>query len=357
MLGFALVVALTSLGGGVARADGYAGSWREGPKRIEVRVGAWPAACGPRPEATSAASGREARVEVRGDHLTIRGSRTRRTDGCWSDNHALRRAFASYEAGRWTSLCRTPAGEARAETGEYTLRATTNDSLEFRGTTELAWTIEGARCTATLIETQSFERVSTFPTTPIDAGTDAGRAEVVAPILPPPTTGTGPPPTRTNTGTPHAEVVDVRGLVASRDDLRPRDPRGAIREPASREGGAGSESQIVAKTDPRRGSTAQLAAAAIVAVLALCFLGIWIALRRREAAMLSRRPRGRDVPIRRGRAGGGPAPLEPHGASPAEPTRPRPAAAAARRCPICGDLFPDTLRYCPKDGVELPPAD
>ena len=148
-----------------ARADGpYEGEWRAGPTRIDVSVQSWGGDCGQRPQSTTVHGGGTVRITQEGDHLVLRGQRTARTDGCWSDNRAVHRVSSSYQAGTWRTVCRTAPADSRAETGEYTLRAATPDRLEFRDLSRYNWRLNESRCVATMTATQTFERSRTEPT-------------------------------------------------------------------------------------------------------------------------------------------------------------------------------------------------
>jgi hypothetical protein len=144
-----------------AHADGpYEGEWRSGAMQIEVAVESWGADCGPRPQSTTVPGGATVRVTQSGDDLTFHGRPPRSTRGCWSENAAVRRVSARYQAGTWTIVCRTPEDDPRGEVGTYTLHAVGNDRIEFRDVSRYDWRLNTSHCRATITSTQTFERVA-----------------------------------------------------------------------------------------------------------------------------------------------------------------------------------------------------
>ncbi len=143
-----------------ARADGpYEGAWRASASRMDVAIRSWGADCGPRPQSVSSGGGGSVQVTQDGDHLIFRGQRVTRTDGCWSENRAVRKVSTSVQGGTWRTVCRTPPGDSRGETGTYTVRANGGDSLSFTDVSEYDWALNASRCTATITTTQSFSRM------------------------------------------------------------------------------------------------------------------------------------------------------------------------------------------------------
>ncbi len=162
---------------GSARADGpYEGAWRASATRVDVAVRSWGADCGPRPQSFSSGGGGTVQVTQEGDHLVFRGQRTTRTDGCWSENRAVRRVSTSVQGGTWRTVCRTPPGDSRGETGTYTLRANGGDALAFTDVSEYDWALNASHCTATITTTQSFSRTRTVVAEPTPPGTPTERA-------------------------------------------------------------------------------------------------------------------------------------------------------------------------------------
>jgi len=156
---------------GSARADGpYEGAWRASATRVDVAVRSWGTDCGPRPQSFSSGGGGTVQVAQEGDHLVFRGQRTTRTDGCWSENRAVRRVSTSVQGGTWRTVCRTAPGDSRGETGTYTLRANGGDALAFTDVSEYDWALNASHCTASITTTQSFSRTRTAvaePTPPV----------------------------------------------------------------------------------------------------------------------------------------------------------------------------------------------
>lgn len=162
----------------VARADGpFEGDWRQGATSIDVQVQTWGADCGPRPQSSSVPARGTVHVTQDGDHLAF-GAR-RSTRGCWSDNRAVRLVSSRVGSGTWTILCRTPADDPRRETGNYTLRASGQERIELRDETAYDWTLNESHCTATVVSTQTFERIAgaATPATPVEPVTPVEPAE------------------------------------------------------------------------------------------------------------------------------------------------------------------------------------
>ncbi len=150
-----------------ARADGpYDGAWRTGAERVEVTIRSWGADCGPRPQSSSSPGGATVQITQEGDHLVFRGGRTLRTDGCWSENRAVRRVSTSVQGGTWRTVCRTPPGDSKGETGTYTLRANGADALSFTDASEYDWALNDSRCTAGMTVTRSYTRIRAATATP-----------------------------------------------------------------------------------------------------------------------------------------------------------------------------------------------
>lgn len=143
-----------------ARADGpFEGTWSAGPTRIEVSVTSWGPDCGPQPQSTTAPAPGNVRVSQSGDHLSFHGRSVQRTDGCWSENRAVRKVSSSYQSGVWRTICRTPEHDPRSETGRYTVRATGDDRLELVDVSQYDWQLNESRCVGTITSRQVFTRV------------------------------------------------------------------------------------------------------------------------------------------------------------------------------------------------------
>ena len=172
-----LALFLVFASAGSARADGpYEGAWRASATRVDVAVRSWGTDCGPRPQSISSGAGGTVQVAQEGDHLVFRGQRTTRTDGCWSENRAVRRVSTSVQGGTWRTVCRTPPGDSRGETGTYTLRANGGDALAFTDLSEYDWALNASHCTATITTTQSFSRTRTAVAEPTPPVTPTERA-------------------------------------------------------------------------------------------------------------------------------------------------------------------------------------
>lgn len=144
----------------------WAGSWNAGATRIRVTIESWGPDCGPRPQNATVPGAGQVRITERGDHLVVHGRSERRTDGCWSENRAVRRVSSSHQEGVWRTTCRTPRNDPRAETGSYTLRANGDDRLEFTDRSNYDWQLNESRCVATMRASQVFTRVGGGTTRP-----------------------------------------------------------------------------------------------------------------------------------------------------------------------------------------------
>ena len=398
-LALALVLALPAL----ARAQGtYDGQWRAGPQRVEVAIDSWGTDCPARPQSTTTPGGATIHITQAGDDLSFPGGHS--TSTCWSDNPAVHRVSRSYSDGTWRVVCRTPADDARSETGTYTLRATTVDTIEYRDVTQYDWTLNASHCTARLTTTQTYERVSASP---------------------PPTTATPPPPTTTapepacTPGPPvrvalrpaspniatgervcfTARLVDANGCAVPGGGAATFDesgPAGELRgncftatatsgtatitghvgastgsatvtivssdlsdliaghaagPTAVGDGGdalAGSEARVAAHGEGgARGMPAWAAAASIVGLVLVLIAVVGLLTRGRRRA---RREASVSLPPA---PAAGPAPA-PAVAAPA-PAAPPEAGAEAKICPICRRGYPADVVRCPRDNEPVVP--
>lgn len=161
-----------------ARADGpFEGTWAAGPTRIEVSVTSWGPDCGPRPQSTTVPAPGNVRVSQSGDHLSFHGRSVQRTDGCWSENRAVRKVSSSYQSGVWRTVCRTPEHDPRSETGRYTVRATGDDRLELVDVSQYDWQLNESRCVGTITSRQVFTRVGGGAATPRPADPEEAAEE------------------------------------------------------------------------------------------------------------------------------------------------------------------------------------
>ncbi len=150
--------------GAAAAQTSYEGTWTAGPTRVEVQIESWGPDCGPRPTSTTVPAAGPVRVTTDGDQLVFHGRREQRTDGCWSENRAVRRVSSSREAGRWTVICRTPPNDPRGETGTYVLSADGDNRLAFRDDSHYDWQLNESRCRGSIVATQTFTRATVAPT-------------------------------------------------------------------------------------------------------------------------------------------------------------------------------------------------
>jgi len=395
-------------GPGVARADGpWEGVWNAGPTRIRVEVESWGPDCGPRPRSTSAPAAGRVRVSQSGDHLTFHGRATRRTNGCWSENRAVRRVSSSYQSGTWRTTCRTPASDSRGETGTYTLRANGDDRLDFVDISRYDWELNESRCRATITSAQTFTRVGAsggsepeeeepeperpactpgdparLRLRPTEARVEPGgearfRARVVD--------GAGCPipdrGVRWELRSPSAASAELRGglfqaadtaaeaegefrVIATSGDLRAQ-ATVVVRTPdlsdliAKRTSGGVIQADA---EDPVGESAAGIAARSVeddgsgswlwpvvgvgAAVVLFLGLGVVLILRRRGGAAVAG-PRVSEPP----RASGG---VTAEGRA----SVPAPPPAGPRVCPVCRERFEGgAVGFCPTDGVRLVPTE
>lgn len=134
-----------------------AGRYKVTGTAVKVKVKSWGEDCGPRPRSSSARGGKTVEVTRAGAHLVLAGHRT---DQCWSSNPKVQRRRASASEGRWEVVCETPADDPRFEHGEYTLQATSADTLQFVEESTYSWRLEGDHCEAIIHLTRTYERAA-----------------------------------------------------------------------------------------------------------------------------------------------------------------------------------------------------
>lgn len=136
-----------------------AGRWRAGTTTMDVRVESWGADCGPRPQSSRASGGGTVRVTLEGPELLIHGQgRQVRTDACWSRNPAMRRSSSRFLAGKWTTHCRTPSSDPRAESGTYSITRVSDNELRYVDISQYDWKLKESACTATITTVQTLHR-------------------------------------------------------------------------------------------------------------------------------------------------------------------------------------------------------
>ena len=157
------MLALPALG---AEAQGFEGTWRGGPVRMQVAIESWGRDCGPRPQSFTGEATGNVRISESGEQLVIHGTPQRRTDRCWSENRAVRRVSSTHDGQRWRVVCRTGPDDPRGETGTYTLSASGEDRLNYREVSDYDWQLNESRCKARMTVTQTFSRVGAPTPTP-----------------------------------------------------------------------------------------------------------------------------------------------------------------------------------------------
>jgi hypothetical protein len=138
----------------------YEGVWLAGPREIDVSIKSWGVDCGSRPTSTRKPGGGDVRIEQKGFHLYIYGrDRTISTDACWSPNRSMSRMASTFLDGLWTVRCRTAPDDPKAEQGEYTIRATDENTLYYKELSNYNWELKESNCVATITVTQTLTRV------------------------------------------------------------------------------------------------------------------------------------------------------------------------------------------------------
>lgn len=143
------------------QAEGLEGTWRAGATTMNVSVESWGADCGPQPRSSRSKGGGTVRIRRSGGHLVIQGrNHVVRTDACWSRNPAMRRLSSAYLDGTWTTQCKTPKSDARAEHGTYTIAVVNPSRLQYRDVSRYNWQLKSSRCVATITTVQALEQQS-----------------------------------------------------------------------------------------------------------------------------------------------------------------------------------------------------
>ncbi len=166
MRSLALALLWTAALAAGAQAQGYAGEWQASPLTIQNRTASWGADCPGRLPARQSEPGGNVRIAQSGDHLTLSGATRGNTRSCFGENPALRRVSSRYQNGTWTIVCRTPESDSRAESARYSLRATDENTLTYRETTEWDWQLNESRCRVTRTATRTFRRAGVAPEPP-----------------------------------------------------------------------------------------------------------------------------------------------------------------------------------------------
>ena len=388
-LALALVVMLPAL----AHAQGtYDGEWRPGAQRVEVAIDSWGSDCPPRPQSSTAPGGGTIHIAQSGDDLSFPGGHTTHT--CWSENPAVQRVSRSYSDGTWRVVCRTPPDDARSETGNYTLRATTVDTIEYRDVTQYDWTLNQSHCTARLTTTQTYERVSASPpetsapppTTTVEPPCTPG---VPARVAMRPSSATiapggracftarlvdangcavtgGAAPTYAlrgaggelrgncfvaSAGSGSAVVVGTVGALSGEASVTIESTdlsdltAGRTTTSGTGDGGdatAGSEARVASRADASARGIPAWAAAASIAGLVLVLVAV--------IGLLTRGRRRRAPPLEAAPSMAPPSPPPPPSIA---ATAPAPTAAEAKICPICRRGYGADASVCPKDNEPL----
>ncbi len=90
------------------RANGVAGKYRGSPTTMIAEVSAWGEDCGVRPQSQTLTEQPLVEVSENGSHLELKfPDRTLRSNGCWSENPAVKLKASSAGNGQWKSECST----------------------------------------------------------------------------------------------------------------------------------------------------------------------------------------------------------------------------------------------------------
>jgi hypothetical protein len=99
---------------------GVAGAYQGSPTTVIAEVSAWGVDCGIRPQ--SETLGERPLVDVRqvGNQLELKfPDRVLRSNGCWSQNPAVKLTATSQGNGQWKAECATAQGDSKRELGRY----------------------------------------------------------------------------------------------------------------------------------------------------------------------------------------------------------------------------------------------
>ncbi len=143
-----------------AQAATYAGTYKASPTTVIAEVSAWGEDCGVRP--TSQTLPEQPIVEVRdvGNQLELKfPDRVLRSNGCWSQNPAVKPTASAHAGYAWRAECATSQGDSKRELGRYTITATAPTTLELREESEYLWQLKNSRCTAKVRTVQRLERI------------------------------------------------------------------------------------------------------------------------------------------------------------------------------------------------------
>lgn len=140
---------------GAEAQSGIAGNYASAPQKLEATVSAWGEDCGPRPQSQTFDEQVTVKVSEEGAHLVLKyPDRTLRTNGCWSPNVAMKLISATSANGRYRAECRTAQGDAKKETGRYTVTSS-NGKLELVEESEYDWQLKSSHCEAKVRMTQT----------------------------------------------------------------------------------------------------------------------------------------------------------------------------------------------------------
>ena len=144
-----------------ADAAPVGGNWQAGATSMEVTVESWGTDCGPRPQSMRSSGGGNVKVEQQGQVLIVHGrERDVRSDQCWSPNVALRRVSTSYADGTWITRCKTGPQDPREEVGTYTLKLQPDGGLLYQDVSHFNWKLNASTCVATITTTQTLHKLT-----------------------------------------------------------------------------------------------------------------------------------------------------------------------------------------------------
>jgi Double zinc ribbon len=182
---FVLAFVATNVFGGVARAAGLDGQWKQGGLREEYTVQQWLPGCGRAPANGTIGGGEIIAVKEEGDELSfVGGGRVFRTNQCYDEMPTLvRQAHSREGSGRvWRTRCATPPADPRNAVMNALVSVTSDTHIDLVESGRYEITLKEGRCTADVKRTRSFDLV---PAAAIASAQPPKRPEVVRPAEPP----------------------------------------------------------------------------------------------------------------------------------------------------------------------------
>ncbi|MFT3923149.1 MAG: zinc ribbon domain-containing protein [Myxococcales bacterium] len=157
--GWLALVGALLCGHASAEAPAYAGKYRAGPTTVIAEVSAWGEDCGVRPQSQTLNEQPIVEVKEVGNQLELKfPDHILRSNGCWSQNPAVKLTASSVANGQWKADCATAQGDSKRELGHYIISAISATTLELREESEYLWQLKTSHCTAKVRTLQRLER-------------------------------------------------------------------------------------------------------------------------------------------------------------------------------------------------------